>query len=324
LTHWDGRRLKDMFGYAKVPLAGYIKRRAKGRLDLVVVDEAHQYKAADSDQGLAMHHLAQAARKVVGMTGTIYGGRASTLFHILYRTAPDMVAAYTNFEASGSRRPREKDWISAYGILQRVETRQLDEHGRETGNSRSNVRYKELPGGSPAMLPWLLNRAVFLSLGDMGFPLPPYEEIPVEVAMAGSQAALYESLKAQLKEELKERLIRGDKSLLAGYLHALLFWPDSPRRAKVVRCPRSGEVVASVPGLPDDFRRPEGSADYRPLPPGEGRRAQGVAPLSANRHPGHPAGMERDVGRGGLEGGRPTRRPQQAGGVGGQTGGGGH
>jgi hypothetical protein len=51
--------------------------------------------------------------------------------------------------------------------------------------------------------------------------------------------------------------VRGDKSLLAGYLYALLFWPDSPRRAKVVRCPRSGKVVASVPGLPDDFVGPK-------------------------------------------------------------------
>ncbi|MFO7682989.1 MAG: DEAD/DEAH box helicase [Chloroflexota bacterium] len=75
--------------------------------------------------------------------------------------------------------------------------------------------------------------------------------------MAPEQAVLYESLKEQLKEELKERLVRGDKSLLAGYLYALLFWPDSPRRAKVVSCPRSGEVVASVPGLPEDFLGPK-------------------------------------------------------------------
>ena len=75
--------------------------------------------------------------------------------------------------------------------------------------------------------------------------------------MAPEQAVRYESLKEQLKEELKERLIRGDKSLLAGYLYALLFWPDSPRRAKVVRCPCSGQVVASVPGLPEAFVGPK-------------------------------------------------------------------
>jgi hypothetical protein len=91
----------------------------------------------------------------------------------------------------------------------------------------------------------------------MGFPLPEYTEIPVSVPMAPEQAALYESLQEQLKEELKERLVRGDKSLLAGYLYALLFWPDSPRRGKVVRCPRTEEVVASVPGLPEAFVGPK-------------------------------------------------------------------
>ena len=257
LQYWHGSMVKDTFGYGKVPLAGYIKKRAKGKLDLLLVDEVHQYKGFDSDQGYAMHHLAQAARKVVALTGTIYGGKASSLFYLLFRLTPEMCRAYIEPEATGQRRLRSRDWVSAYGILQRIETVMLDEDGKQTANSRSNVRYKELPGGSPAMLPWLLNRSVFLSLGDMGFPLPEYTEIPVSVPMAPAQAVLYEDLKEQLKEELKERLIRGDKSLLAGYLYALLFWPDSPRRAKVVSCPRSGKVVASVPGLPDDFIGPK-------------------------------------------------------------------
>ena len=250
----------DHFGYGKVPLADYIKHRARGRLDLLIVDEVHQYKGVDSDQGYAMHHLAQAARKTVALTGTIYGGKASSLFHLLFRLAPEMRRAYVEPEATGQRRLRSRDWVSAYGILQRIETVTLDEDGRQTANSRSNIRYKELPGGSPAMLPWLLNRSVFLSLGDMGFPLPEYSEIPVPVAMAPEQAVRYESLKEQLKEELKERLVRGDKSLLAGYLYALLFWPDSPRRAKVVRCPRTDKVVAAVPGLPEAFVGPKETA----------------------------------------------------------------
>src|SRR5690606_4841346 len=260
LSYWSGSRVSDAFGYARTPLAGYIKHRARGRLDLLLVDEIHQYKGIDSDQGYAMHHLAHAAKKVVGLTGTVYGGKASSIFHLLYRLSPEMVAAYTDDQASGRRRLRHRDWVSAYGILQRIETRKLDEDGRQTANSRSNIRYKELPGGSPAMLPWLLNRSVFLSLGDMGFPLPEYTEIPVEVPMAAEQALLYESLKADLKAELVERLVRGDKSLLAGYLYALLFWPDSPRRPKVVRCPRSDRVVASIPGLPPEFRGPKEQA----------------------------------------------------------------
>jgi 16S rRNA G966 N2-methylase RsmD len=257
LNRWSGTAVKDTFGYGKVPLAGYIKKVARGRLDLCLVDEQHQYKGDDSDQGYAMHHLALAARKIVGLTGTIYGGKASSIFHLLYRMSPEMTAVYTNPDAIGRRRIRSKDWVASYGILQRIETRKLNEDGTQTANSRTNVRYKELPGGSPAMLPWLLNRSVFLSLGDMGFPLPDYTEIPVEVPMAPEQAMLYETLKEQLKGELQERLVRGDKSLLSAYLYALLFWPDSPRRAKVVRDPRTGEVVASIPGLPEGFVGPK-------------------------------------------------------------------
>ena len=260
LNCWSGTVVKDRFGYGKVPLAGYIKKVARGRLDLCLVDEQHQYKGDDSDQGYAMHHLALAAQKIVGLTGTIYGGKASSIFHLLYRMSPEMTAVYTSPDANGRRRIRSQDWVASYGILQRIETRKLDEDGRQTANSRTNVRTKELPGGSPAMLPWLLNRSVFLSLGDMGFPLPDYTEIPMEVPMAPEQAMLYETLKEQLKEELQERLVRGDKSLLSAYLYALLFWPDSPRRAKVVSDPRTGEVVASIPGLPEAFIGPKEEA----------------------------------------------------------------
>jgi SNF2 family DNA or RNA helicase len=75
--------------------------------------------------------------------------------------------------------------------------------------------------------------------------------------MHPAQAARYESLKQQLQAELKERLVRGDKSLLAAYLYALLFWPDSPRRGKVIRCPRSERVIASIDALPEDFIGPK-------------------------------------------------------------------
>ena len=53
------------------------------------------------------------------------------------------------------------------------------------------------------MLPWLLNRAVFISLADMGFAPPGYEEIRVTVSMSVEMAVLYNNLYKQLHEELK-------------------------------------------------------------------------------------------------------------------------
>ena len=85
-------------------LTGFNFRQARGRLDLLLVDEVHQYKGIDSDQGYAMHHLAQVADKLVALTGTIYGGKASSLFYLLFRLAP-VRQAFRHGQARVARLP---------------------------------------------------------------------------------------------------------------------------------------------------------------------------------------------------------------------------
>ncbi len=57
-------------------------------------------------------------------------------------------------------------------IEQEIQTYLYSETGKLSGKERENVRVKELPGSSPAMLPWLINRTVFVSLRDLGYALP--------------------------------------------------------------------------------------------------------------------------------------------------------
>ena len=97
---------------------------------------------------------------------------------------------------------------------------------------------------------WLLDRSVFIGLADMGFALPAYSETPRTVQMNPAMAAQYASLRGQLQAVIGQMLAKGDKSLLAAYLMALLTWPDSPWRGKQVRHPRTDELVAAIPGLP--------------------------------------------------------------------------
>lgn len=230
-----------MPGLARWPLASYLHRRYRGQIDLLLADEWHQFKAADSDRGYAFGRLAAAGRKVLCLTGTLYGGRASTLFHLLYRTAHPMPRAYPHHGVAA--------WVARYGVLQEIETLRLDEHGLLSGQRRAQVRVKEMPGGSPDLLRWLLPRSVFLSLDDLGFALPAYREHPVVLPMSAPMQAMYDDLLRQLLAEIQQRLARGDKSLLAGYLQALLTWPDAPWRPRVVNDPHTGQVIAAVPGL---------------------------------------------------------------------------
>ncbi|MCC6173833.1 MAG: DEAD/DEAH box helicase family protein [Chloroflexi bacterium] len=66
----------DRTGPRRVALADYLRRRMKGVFDLLIVDEAHEFKARGSAQGLAAEALAGACRKCLILTGTLFGGCA--------------------------------------------------------------------------------------------------------------------------------------------------------------------------------------------------------------------------------------------------------
>lgn len=243
-------------GYARFPIATYINKKHKGKIDLLIVDEMHQFKGADSDRGYAYHRLCSASKKVLGLTGTLYGGKASTLFYLLYRSSAKIRQHFTNMAASGTRRMQWKKWVSSYGILQEIEVNHLDENGKASGESKRNVRSKELPGGSPAMLPWILESSVFVSLPDMGFALPGYKEVPHLIEMDWDQRGQYNAFERTLKEALAKRLKNRDKSLLGAYVQSLLTLPDSPWRNKGVST-KNGKPVAFAEALPAEILYPK-------------------------------------------------------------------
>jgi 16S rRNA G966 N2-methylase RsmD len=237
---------------ARYPLARYIRRHHAGQVDLLIADEVHQFKGMDSDQGYAFADLAMASRKILGLTGTLFGGKASSIAHLLYRLSPEVRRAYTDTDRTGLSRIRWQAFIEQYGVLQEIQTVSLDPaSGTLTANSRIHTRVRELPGASPALLPWLLNRTVFLSMSDLGLALPPYEEIPVVVPMSPPLAQAYSRLYGTLKQLLKERLRQKDKSLLGAYLQSLISWPDSPWRDEVVRDPRTRVPLLTIEALSD-------------------------------------------------------------------------
>ena len=76
----------------RYPLSSYIKKRYRGRLDGLIVDELHEYNN-DSGQGDAMAELFGTAKKVIGMTATLINGYSSGIFRLLYRTSPQLMLA---------------------------------------------------------------------------------------------------------------------------------------------------------------------------------------------------------------------------------------
>ncbi len=62
------------FSYGgRTAIADFLNRHYSGQYNLIL-DEAHHTKGADTDAGYASMDLVAGARKVIAMTGTIYGG----------------------------------------------------------------------------------------------------------------------------------------------------------------------------------------------------------------------------------------------------------
>ncbi len=249
----------DRTGPRRFPLADYARRRLPSYFDLLVTDEWHEYKARGSAQGLAAAGLAEACRKTLALTGTVFGGYSSTLFYLLWRFSP---AIHSEF---GYR--DEAKWVSRYGIIERITKKDPDEYaddGRHSKRRSYLTRTVEKPGVSPAILFHLIGNTVFLRLADVAKDLPPYNEqvalFPLdqsETPDVPSQASSYHRLAQDLWRAVAEALQQGSKRLLATYLQALLSYPDGCTRGETVLDPETGSVLAHAPALPEDRLYPK-------------------------------------------------------------------
>ncbi|MQA00992.1 MAG: hypothetical protein GEU80_17035 [Dehalococcoidia bacterium] len=248
----------DRSGPVRVPLADYINRRMARAFDLLITDESHEYKARGSAQGIAAATLAEACGRTLTLTGTLAGGYASTLFHLLWRFSPDVREEFAYGE--------EGRWTSRYGVLERITRRDDDavvEDGRSSRRRGYRTRTKEKPGVSPGVLFHLIGNTVFLRLADVAAGLPEYREEVRTIGMdrgggeGPSQASAYRELSEALHAAVMAALAAGSRRLLGAYLQALLAYPDACTHGETVVDRDTGDVIASAPALPDDRLYPK-------------------------------------------------------------------
>ncbi len=209
----------------RVPLAKFIAKRFPHRVHLLIGDELHECKSSATDQGEALSVLANAAHKVIGLTGTLYGGQASTIYAIEYLFNPTIRRLYP--WGSGLNR-----WVKDMGVLERIVTYKpnYDKAGVYTGKRRIENKPKEAPGCSPSLVAEILDHCVFLDLPDIGRKMPDFQEIPVPITPDADVATLYTEAKQKLGKYLFECKLEGDSSALGMYLQTLLSWPSAPFR----------------------------------------------------------------------------------------------
>ena len=252
----------DNSGPARYPLSDYVKHHMRGFFDLLVGDEVHEFKARGSAQGIAAGVLADACGKSLSLTGTLLGGYASTIFHLLYRFSPEI---RTEFGRSDEHR-----WIKRYGF-EEVTVGKPDDDAIEDGRNSRRRSYRktvrERPGLVPSALFHIISNTVFLRLSDVASGLPEYEEqvmlssMDTEEDSTGySQRTAYNTVFEELRAELAKALKSGSKRLLATYLQTLLAYPDGCINGETVFDPRSGDVIVAVPPLSEERLYPKEKA----------------------------------------------------------------
>jgi SNF2 family DNA or RNA helicase len=239
----------DPSGPRRFPLATYLKNKYPGYFDLLISDECHEYKGATTAQGIALDHLGKAARQILALTGTLLGGYSSNLFYLLFRISPDI---RKDFKFRDIKR-----WMELYGVLEKITYVSNGDEGRASLKKAQEVRWHERPGISPALIPELLPRAIFLKLSDLNIALPPYCEIAHSIDMELEQKEAYRSFQDDLLTELRMALNQGSKRLLGIYLQALLGYSDSPWVQETVKDKESGRVLAESTPLPENTLYPK-------------------------------------------------------------------
>lgn len=244
--------LEFSFGQGGYQPTEFIKRYLPGGyFDLLVVDEGHEYKNEGSAQGQAMAVLVSKVRKVLLLTGTLMGGYADDLFHLLWRVMPERMIEDGYRYRRGSLGPAAMAYMRHHGVLKDI-YRESEAKSHKTARGKSvSVRTVKAPGFGPeGIARYVLPFTVFLKLKDLGSGiLPEYREHYHEVAMTGEQAERYRDLQSTLVDELRRALRLGDNSLLGVVLNVLLAWPDCCFREEVVRHPRMRSLIAKVPAL---------------------------------------------------------------------------
>ncbi|MBZ0307098.1 MAG: DUF6094 domain-containing protein, partial [Anaerolineae bacterium] len=217
----------------RMALADYLARVHPERVYLYIADECHELKSLSSDQGDAFTVLCNAAEKVIGLTGTLYGGVASSIFGLEYQINPRVTRRYNWGERNADKGKQLARWVDQMGSLERiVEYKpQYDQSGRYTGKARFEHQPREAPGTSPMLVREILDHALFVGLTDIS-DMPPYEEIPVPIDMDSDLREIYDDTKQALGEYLFQCRLEGDASFLGRYLRTLLSYPNAPFRAE--------------------------------------------------------------------------------------------
>ncbi|MEP7287905.1 MAG: DUF6094 domain-containing protein [Chloroflexota bacterium] len=237
---WTRGEVYPNHGSARWELAKVIARQHRGEY-LLVIDECHMFKAQTSIQGLAVQWLIESATRTIALTGTIFGGKASSLFYLLYRLSP-------RFRETFGWKSVER-FVDLFGVHEYITKRtRVDSEGTPSAygaHIKKTERTDEGNGVDPSIVRWLLSIGVFLTLDDLGIELPEKQEqfhfLTPELELKAGLHGL-----SQIRQEAAKLAARGDFSLFSAWMQAALGWSLCPDQDEIYMAPEHRQKVAKL------------------------------------------------------------------------------
>ncbi|MHB1664936.1 MAG: helicase-related protein, partial [bacterium] len=219
----------------RMSLMEYMKKKLpQGYFDLFILDEAHEEKG-NSARGVSAGQAVSMAKKAIFLTGTLSGGKPSTLHFLLWRTNPQGMKKVSEYNSPMMTSQK-------YGIIEEVR-KSSESDNKMSKNNRVQTNIKEKPGISPEMLTdFFFDKTVFMKNEDLRADLPEYTEYVDIIPLTEEHKKEYDKFANVLRGIVNAYLAHGDMGMLSKMLVSLTAYADNPVLDEVRN--REGKIVA--------------------------------------------------------------------------------
>lgn len=208
----------------RVSAGEYMRRRMKRFFDFAIIDEIHQLKGGLTAQGISAASLVSASKKVIGGTGTLFGGKAEDIYFILWRLFPGLMVK------NGYQYSELRKWNEEYGNIETTIYSRVDRGEYSNRQSRGGIRKSEkvLPGISPYVFSkFLIQNTVNVRLKDVWPDPVEFVDVPtILVDLDEDLRGLYEEMKYAFETAIQNR--EDGYKLYLPLTQTGIAYPDNP------------------------------------------------------------------------------------------------
>lgn len=162
----DIRRHTDRFGYEAcwqvgkgnrpMSLAEYITRTTT--IGLLIADEYHEYQG-QSARAEAVEKAANSAKRTLGLTGSIFNGKSSSMFPMAWAALESVRKEYGDWRNADEM----SAWIADMGAVEHTQTTYFDALGNVTKQEESK---QEIPGATPKLIGTTASCTIFATMNE--------------------------------------------------------------------------------------------------------------------------------------------------------------